>query len=387
MHSNSTTLTTAHFEQIPCPIVACGAYLKNRACLIDRQTIQWSPIHGDLNTIDAYRALDRTINHWCAEPSLNVGALACDFHPDFYSSRIAGITADKLGVPSVAVQHHHAHIASVIAEHNIDKKVIGVALDGMGLGIDDALWGGELLLVEGGLNAHQWRRVAHLAPLALPGGDRAAREPWRLAAAILQECGDADQVIHRFAPLVGASESKVVKSMLQRQLNCPRSSSCGRWFDAAAGALGVSICQTHEAQAAIALEQLAAEYLSEYPQFDWPWQSLNLYAVVRQLFDLNSQAQGAAVFHLALVNGLCHAIKAKALEYNCKDVVLSGGCFANHILTTRLRQKLQNAGLLVHTPAYDCYGDEGLALGQAWIAACHILEGKEENAPSVAVPC
>jgi len=94
--------------------------------------------------------------------------------------------------------------------------VIGVALDGMGLGLDDALWGGELLLVEGGINAHQWTRVAHLAPLALPGGDRAAREPWRLAAAILQECGDADQVIHRFAPLVGASESKVVKSALAK---------------------------------------------------------------------------------------------------------------------------------------------------------------------------
>jgi len=387
MQSNIPTLVAAHFERVPCPIVACGAYLKNRACLIDRQTIRWSQLHGDLNTVDACRALNKTIHSWCVEQHLHIGALACDFHPDFYSSRIATTTAEKLGVPSLAVQHHHAHIAGVIAEHGIEQKVIGVALDGMGLGIDNALWGGELLLVEGGINAHQWRRVAHLDPIALPGGERAAREPWRLAAAILHESGDADLITHRFAPLVGASATEVVKSMLQKQLNCPPSSSCGRWFDAAAGALGVSIRQTHEAQAAITLEQLADEYLREYPQFDWPWQSLNFSPVVRHLFDMQSQIQGAALFHLALVNGLSEAIKAQAREYQCKDVVLSGGCFANRILTTRLGHTLQVAGLRVHTPADRCYGDDGLALGQAWIAACQMLEAKEQHPPSVVVPC
>ena len=340
--------------------------------MIDGRTIQWSDMHGDLDSTDACLALKKTVSDWCTEKSTPIAALACDLHPDFYSSHVAVATAKKNGVPAVAVQHHHAHIASAIAARDIQKNVIGVALDGMGLGNDNTLWGGEILHVGGGINAHQWSRLTHLQAIALPGGDRASREPWRLAAAVLHECGYADQISPRFGSAVGESVSKVITSMLQKNLNCPPSSSCGRWFDAAAGALGISIRQNHEAEAAIALEQLAQQYLKQYPQFDWPWWSLNFYPIVSMLFDIESVAKGAAIFHLALINGLNSAITSAALAHDCKDIVLAGGCFANRILASRLIHKLQHAGFRVHTPADDRYGDDGLALGQAWIAACQL---------------
>ena len=150
-------------------ILACGAFLKNSACLFDTQTPQaplWSAVHGDLSDPAACAALEQSVQDLLARPGAPLDAVAHDLHPDFFSTRLALRLAGERGLPAVAVQHHHAHAAAVLAEHGVHGPVIALTLDGVGLGWDGTAWGGELLWVHGA----RCERVGHLAPLALPGG-------------------------------------------------------------------------------------------------------------------------------------------------------------------------------------------------------------------------
>ena len=359
-------------------VLACGAWLKNAACLLaeDGRPV-WSPPHGDLSDPAACAALEASVHRLLAAHGQPVAAVAHDLHPDFFSTRLALRLAAELGVPAIGVQHHHAHIAAVLAEHNVDSPAIGLALDGVGLGTDGTAWGGELLWVDGA----NWQRLGHLTPLALPGGDRAAREPWRMAASALHALGRNPDITPRFAPVVGHSLAAGVQQMLARGLNCPPTSSAGRWFDAAAGALGLSVRQTEEAQAAIALEQAAHRALLRQP--DLPplagaaidsQNRLDLRGLVPHL--LAAQATGSATevdaaaagFHLALADALADWAHRAARQHGCATVCLGGGCFANRILCERVTARLQSAGLAVLRPQAHSCGDAGLALGQAWVA-------------------
>lgn len=386
-------------------VLALGAFLKNRACLLDGTQAHWSALHGDLGTPESRAALHRSVDLLLATASGSglarpVHAVAHDLHPDFYSTHLAQELAQRLNVPLVGVQHHHAHVAVALAEQGYTEAtqpVIGLALDGMGCGTDGSAWGGEVLWVHPGAPAainNQWQRLGHLAPLAMPGGDVAAREPWRMAAAVLFALGRGAEIEPRFGSQVG-SAAKTVHTMLQRGVNCPRSSSAGRWFDAAAGALGISLRQAHEAQAAMALEQMAAQWLAENSGVDLAdldaigmartgiesfAPSLDLHPVVAHLFTLAGQgttavAQGAALFHGALAAGLAHSAVQAAANKGISQVVLSGGCMANKVLAAALRAHLARAGLHVLEPKISGYGDEGLALGQAWVAACSVNMG------------
>lgn len=359
-------------------VLACGAWLKNAACLLaeDGRPV-WSPPHGDLSDPAACAALEASVHRLLAAHGQPVAAVAHDLHPDFFSTRLALRLAAELGVPAIGVQHHHAHIAAVLAEHNVDSPAIGLALDGVGLGTDGAAWGGELLWVDGA----SWQRLGHLTPLALPGGDRAAREPWRMAASALHALGRNPDITPRFAPVVGHSLAAGVQQMLARGLNCPPTSSAGRWFDAAAGALGLCVRQTEEAEAAIALEQAAHRALLRQP--DLPplagaaidsQNRLDLRGLVPHL--LAAQATGSATevdaaaagFHLALANALAEWAHRAARQHGCATVCLGGGCFFNRILCERVTARLQSAGLAVLRPQAHSCGDAGLALGQAWVA-------------------
>jgi hydrogenase maturation protein HypF len=363
-------------------VLACGAHLKNRACLLDGDWAHWSAIHGDLDTAESRMALEHSIATLQELASSPIRAVAHDLHPDFFSTHLAQGLAQGTGAPAIAVQHHHAHIAVAIAELGLNEPVIGVALDGMGWGTDASAWGGEVLWVGGAAQAHQWQRLGHLPALALPGGDVAAREPWRMAASVLHAMGRGDEIEARFAPQVGSPAARAVHTQLQRQFNCPPSTSAGRWFDAAAGALGISVRQAHEAQAAIALEQLAAQWFEKHT--DDPIDSAldsklandssHLYSVVAQLLTLQGGTperleQGAAQFHSALAHTLAHSVAAGASKHNTRQVVLGGGCFANQVLRRLLENRLQNAGLQTLSPHITELGDAGLALGQAWVAA------------------
>ena len=234
-------------------ILACGAWLKNTVCVTRGNEAHVSQLIGDLDSAEARTMLDATVARLCKELDVQPEIVAHDLHPDFYSTRFAQTYAAQRGLPVVAVQHHHAHIAAICAEHHINDAVLGLALDGVGLGTDNTPWGGELLRVDGA----GFERLGHLAPLHLPGGDRAAREPWRMAAAVLFQLGRGEEIAQRFSGQPGA---QTVAAMLQRNLNCPITSSTGRLFDAAAGLLGVSEIQSFEAQAAIQLQELAQHH-------------------------------------------------------------------------------------------------------------------------------
>jgi hydrogenase maturation protein HypF len=372
---NPLAHTTRLPSAAPARVLACGAYLKNRACLLDGDQAHWSPLHGDLADPASRMALTQSVEELLALASGPLHALAHDLHPDFHSTNLAIELAQRLDIPAIGVQHHHAHIGVVLAEQPISEPVLGWALDGFGLGNDGGAWGGELLCVNGAAQAQVWQRLDHLAPLTLPGGDAAAREPWRLAAAVLFAVGRGSEIEAHFSPVVGASTARLMHQMLQRNLNCPRSSSAGRWFDAAAGALGISVRQSFEAEAAITLEKLANHWLVQNPDFDFAWSSLDLHPLVADMVTVqhasgDTLGQAAAQFHLALAGGLAQRTIELAASHAFRQVVLTGGCFANALLRQSLTTKLEHAQLTVFQPQFAGCGDEGLALGQAWIAAC-----------------
>ena len=357
------------------PVLACGAWLKNAACLLGADGLaRWSPLHGDLSDPVACAALAASARRLLREGG-PVQAIAHDLHPDSFSTQLALQLARERGVPAIGVQHHHAHIAAVVAEHRIEGPVVGLALDGVGLGTDGQAWGGELLWVHGG----HWQRLGHLQPLALPGGDRAAREPWRMAASVLHTLGRGDEIEPRFSRVVGESLAGGVRQMLARGFNGPPTTSTGRWFDAAAAALGLCHRQTDEAQAAIALEQAAARALAVRP--DLPplagarlteGNVLELAGLLAALFDASDVDAAAAGFHLALADALADWLIDAARERDTRQAALGGGCFFNRILRNRVVARAQAAGLRVHLAGTSGCGDAGLALGQAWVAAQQI---------------
>jgi hydrogenase maturation protein HypF len=274
----------------------------------------------------------------------------------------------------------------VLAEHgaqrDITRPVIGIALDGVGLGTDHGAWGGEVLLVDGA----RCERLGFLHPLALPGGDKAAQEPWRMAAAALQACDLAEQIVPRLSPVVGAQAARTIQTMLQRGLNCPPSTAAGRWFDAVAGLLGLSVRQEFEAQAAIALEAAAASHLKGHAAEPvntalWhiapdgsidlrPWLHKRLLPVDTR--NPAAVAEAALSFHHTLAAALCQHAVAQARKHQINDVALGGGCFFNRILKDAIVSTLEAAGLNVLQTKHLSCGDAGLALGQAWVAASRV---------------
>lgn len=371
----------------PARALAAGAWLKNAAARLDGARLRWSPLHGDLGDPASCAALEASVAALLAEGA--VDAIAHDLHPDFHSTRLAQRAAQDLGVPAVAVQHHHAHIAAVQAEHGVEDPVIGLALDGVGLGTDGTAWGGELLWVDG---AH-WKRVGHLRPLHLPGGDAAAREPWRMAASVLHALGEGERIADRFGDALPAGRAEGVRTLLERKLNCPVTSSTGRWFDAAAGLLGLSLKQEHEAQAAIALETAACAWLEAHPvpveeelARILPDGQLDLLPLARRLLalaDAKRTAEGAALFHVHLADGLARWAAQAARVHGTDTVALGGGCFFNTILRERVTAALRPNGLRVLRPERVNCGDAGLALGQAWVAAHSVVSSGGDAAAAI----
>lgn len=354
------------------PVLAAGAWFKNALCGVRGGEARMSRVVGDLNTPEAciaHEAEAEALLTWLGMPA----AIAHDLHPDFHSSRHAAGIAARLGVSAVPVQHHHAHIASVCAEHGERGPVIGLALDGVGLGTDNTPWGGELLKVEGA----RFERLGHLVPLALPGGDRAAREPWRMAAAVLHDLGRGDEVAARYPAQAGVA---TVLAMLEKNLNCPRTSSAGRLFDAASGLLGLCLKMEMDAEAAIRLEQEATRWIDAN---GWPapvrdgWTmvggELDLRPLLGRLAGEADAAHGAAVFHATLVAALAQWAEDACKESGIPTVVFGGGCFFNRLLAAGLRRDCEARGLRVLAPIKLVPGDAGLALGQAWVAL-HTLE-------------
>jgi hydrogenase maturation protein HypF len=349
-------------------VLACGAWLKNTVCVTRGNEAHVSQLIGDLGTPEACRILEQSVARLCDELDVQPEIVAHDLHPDFFSSQFAQTFAAQRGLPVIAVQHHHAHIAALCAEHGIGEPVLGLALDGVGLGTDGTPWGGELLRVAGA----DFQRVGHLSPLAMPGGDRAAQEPWRMAAAALFKSGRGNQIAQRFPMQVGAA---TITTMLQRGLNCPATSSMGRLFDAAAGLLGVSEVQAFEAQAAIALQSLAEQHGPVAPLADGyridAKGMLNFLPLLAVLADCKDPSYGAALFHDTLVDGLAEWVGLASFRFKISKIALGGGCFHNAILLGRLTDNLAGRGLHVLVARQALPDDSAISLGQAWLAMQH----------------
>ena len=350
-------------------VLACGAWLKSTLCLTQQDQAIVSPLIGDLDSPDAREQFERTVDRLCTTFSLPVEIVVHDLHPDFYSSQFAQAYAEHQQIPVLAVQHHHAHIAAVCAEHHLNHPVLGLALDGIGLGTDNTPWGGELLWIDGA----KMQRIGHLAPLALPGGDRAAREPWRMAAAVLAKLGRGNEIVQRFAK---QSAATTVATILDKNMNCPQTSSMGRLFDAAAGLLGICPVQIHEAQAAIQLQNLAEQHgptkgLAQGYQITAD-NVLDFTPLLVSLLDWadakGSISEAAAFFHATLIEGLVTWINKAAYRYNIAHLALGGGCFHNLLLHDGLLQRFTTPALQVHSALRMQPDDSAIALGQAWVA-------------------
>ncbi|MEZ5954742.1 MAG: carbamoyltransferase HypF [Hyphomonas sp.] len=347
------------------PILAVGALLKNTICVTRGREAFLSQHVGDLDNAATLRFFREAVAHMTGILDVEPELVACDLHPDFLSARYA----ESLGLPLVPVQHHHAHIAAVAAEHHLDGPHLGLALDGFGLGADGASsWGGEFLKVDGA----RYDRLGHLAPLHMPGGEAAAREPWRMGAAALHQLGRTSQIAQRFSEIEG---SALVQAMLERNVNAPETSSAGRLFDAACGLLGVRPFARFEGDAAMALEALATApkilpggwRLTEQGQLD-------LSPLLGALDGMGAE-DGAAHFHGTLAAALAdtceHFIRRHALPAR---VLAGGGCFQNRVLTEMLAGLLSDRGIDLLRPIKAPVNDGGLSLGQAWVAANTVIE-------------
>ncbi|MCF8208633.1 MAG: carbamoyltransferase HypF [Rhodoferax sp.] len=348
-------------------VLALGGSLKNTVCVARGREAFLSQHIGGLDNAPALGFLEEVVAHLLSILQVRPACIAHDLHPDFASTHLALALAAQWNVPAHAVPHHHAHIGAVCAEHGLRGPVLGLAIDGVGLGSDGGLWGGELLRVDGA----QCRRLGHLAPLALPGGDRAAREPWRMAVAALHGLGRAHEVkgwLHSRYPDLDADP---LLQMLERKLHCPMTSSMGRMFDAAAGLLGVRSHCHFEGQAAMELEGLAQRHGPvTVPDGAWLQQAttLDFSPLLARLAHCNDPGYGASLFHAAVANALAHWLRAEAARHALSTLVVAGGCAINAVLMAALRDHLAGSGLALFEARQAPANDGGLALGQAWVA-------------------
>jgi hydrogenase maturation protein HypF len=345
-------------ESAPC-ILAVGGHLKNTVALsIGDQVVVGSHV-GDLDntlSLDVHRrAIADLVGFFEATPEW----IACDMHPDYASTQYAAQLARRWNTPLVHIQHHHAHVLSAMAEHQLEGPVLGLAWDGTGYGPDRTIWGGEAILVAGA----QWERVAHLRPFLLPGGDRAAREPRRSALGLLHAVGSpqlADLARSWFSDM----ELATLCAALERPGLFPLTSSMGRLFDGVAALCGLGATASFEGQAAMALEFATADDASGRYELPLQDEVANWQPMVEQV--VCDRSRGVPVSHIAarFHNSLTHLALQISQRVGCPQVVLTGGCFQNHLLAERTRATLSEAGFEVYTQQMVPPGDGGLSLGQ-----------------------
>lgn len=366
-------------------VLGAGPELKATLCLTKGDQAFVSQHIGTMENLETSGFYQEMAAHLQDVLRVEPRAVAHDLHPDFMTTAFAREYAAARGLPLFPVQHHLAHIHAVMAENRFDGAVIGLALDGTGLGEDGTLWGGECLLVDNQEPCHE--RLGHFSPVRLPGGEAAIREPWRVAQAFLHALGVAEPRGRPWPWLAAhGPASALVARMLERELNSPLTTSCGRLFDAVGAMLGIKLVAAYEAEAAIALE--SAQYgpggQDDESGYDVPLRgaaqpaqldTLALFAQV--LADWEAGVPAGTIsrrFHLGLVRGLADMAAAFAAATGLDHVALSGGSMLNRTLATLLPRALRARGLepLVHRALPP--GDGCISLGQAALAL-RLLEG------------
>jgi hydrogenase maturation protein HypF len=366
------------------PILACGGELKNCVALARKNTVFLSQHIGDLDNPAAFSFFGQSILHLEKILEITPKIIAHDLHPEYLSTKWA-LSRD---LPKIGVQHHHAHLASVMAENGVEKRCIGIILDGTGYGTDGTLWGGEVLIGD-------WRgfhRFAWLEAVPLPGGAAAIKQPWRMATGYLYSAYGREFLNFNlpFLRKRSGEEVTVLLQMMERKLNSPLSSSCGRLFDAVSSLLNIRQEVSYEAQAAMELESAVEESFrgdyGEMPDKSFeggPLPGISLFrAVVEDMRRREPTGRIAARFHQALEGMFLNAARAARDVSGINTVGLSGGVFQNVYLFTWLLERLQEEGFTVLTHKQVPCNDGGLALGQAVIADRRLSGGMSAKAGS-----
>jgi hydrogenase maturation protein HypF len=355
------------------PILAVGAEVKNAICLTRGDAAFLSQHIGDLGGLEARAFFEEVAAHLAALLDVTPTLVAHDLHPDYAATR----WALGRGLPAIAVQHHHAHVAACLAEHGRTGPAIGVAFDGTGCGPAGEAWGGEILAFD----FVGFRRAGHLRPLALPGGEAAIREPWRLGVAALLDAGERPEhpSSARLQPLLDEGGGR-------GRGRAPRATGAGRWFDAAAAILGVRDRISYEAQAAIELEALASAGESDAPPYPFliePTDTfvVDLRPVVRALVADRRAGEPAARIASRFYTTMAEVVAASCLTVRRRTgltvVALSGGCFQSQLLSERAKARLEANGFDVLLHRRVPPNDGGIAYGQAVVAAHRVTARKD----------
>lgn len=362
------------FETEAPAVLAVGGELKNTFCLTKGREAFLSQHIGDLENLETYRFFQDAVEHLVQVLEIQPQAIAYDLHPGYLSTKW---TIEQTTLPRIGVQHHHAHIASCMAENGLAGKVLGFALDGTGYGADGNIWGGEALVAD----YTQFQRAGHFEYVPMPGGEQAIREPWRMALAYLNH-HYGKKLWDLPIPFVHAlekRETEAILRMLARGVNCPLTSSCGRLFDAVAALVGIRSRASYEGQAAIELEIGASRAAAETGAYPlalqkrgdlWVFATGELFeAIVQDLAHGTPREIISARFHQGLIKMFSLLADLLREETSLNRICLSGGTFQNRILFEGLTTQLEAAGFEVFTHSQVPCGDGGLSLGQAAVAA------------------
>jgi hydrogenase maturation protein HypF len=358
------------------PILAVGAELKNTFCLLREREAFLSQHIGDMGSLATQQHFVSSLEHLQRLFKIHPAVVAHDLHPDYTTTRFA----ESTGLPLIGVQHHHAHIAACLADNKVTGPVIGVAFDGTGYGADGAIWGGEFLIA----NLRDFRRVAHLQYLPLPGGDAATRRPARTALAYLATLLGSLPALP-FLQDVSQEERRVTLRMIERKLNTPLTSSCGRLFDAVAAIVGLRSQVTYEAQAAIELEAVCANETYDgivYP-FTLDNEQIHLGPMLTAIVADTQRYVPVGIIGQRFHHTLAEIVRAVCLRIHEKEelmaVALSGGCWQNRLLLSATLGRLREAGFSVYVHHQVPTNDGGISLGQAVVAAARLVESTQDR--------
>lgn len=355
-------------------ILAVGAELKNTICITKGKNAFISQHIGDITNLRSYNFFEETIEHMQKIMDCKAEVVVCDLHPDYLSTR----WANNSGLPLIKVQHHHAHLASCMAEHGLDENVIGLILDGTGFGYDSTIWGGEILFG----NYTQVERLFHLQKMPLPGGDAAVKEPWRSAVSYLYSCVPDYSIPEHLKEYPYEN----IHQMIDKKINAPYTSSAGRLFDAVAAIAGGPQKNNFEAEAAIHLMHAAASVnIPEKYNYSLPDKEnkeIKLDSIIADIYaDISREVDYqiiAAKFHNTLISLFCEVVEIAAEIKQVKKIIMSGGVFQNEILLTGIENKLKNKGFEVFTQVKIPTNDGGISLGQAAVASKLISVNQHE---------
>lgn len=360
-------------------IIGCGGGLKSTFSLAREQTIFPSQHIGDLFNLSSFEFFTESVDHLKDVFKIEPVAVACDLHPDYMSSHYAR----ELKLPLYQVQHHHAHGVAVMAEHGITDPVLAVILDGTGFGTDGTIWGGELLLCQ----LTSFSRLGSLESIPLPGGDAASSEPWRMALSFLHKAQGAQAAQSDILNTIEPEKRKMIIQMLENDFNSPRTSSCGRLFDAISALLGLNMVSNFEGQAAMQLEACGRKALTSswknnlmhalheysahlHQKNNQKWEIISSEIVKKVVYDVSSgknPPEIALQFHSWLIGTISRLVETLSKVTGINKVVLSGGCMQNELLLEGLIFTLTELGLTPYTGSQIPVNDGGISVGQTII--------------------